>query len=148
MEGDAWMLSFSCAEKKLLSGTNRKKCYSILKTLRDRNFDGRQGSGSCNISTYHMRTLLLYECEKHPHDFEWDEQNLGDRINGVLLQLISCLQSRRCPHYFLPNLDLFRGRQVDGSAKHIWQLMRTIIIDPDALERLWNNNSTRLTLWV
>lgn len=84
----------------------RKKCLSILKTLRDRHLD----LPGAPINEYHMKTLLLYECEKHPRDIEWEEVCLGDRINGILLQLISCLQCRRCPHYFLPNLDLFRGK--------------------------------------
>jgi hypothetical protein len=33
----------------------------------------------------------MYECEKHPREMEWDDTCLGDRINGILLQLISCL---------------------------------------------------------
>jgi hypothetical protein len=77
-----------------------------LKTLRDRHLD----LPGLPINAYHLKTLLLYECEKHPRECEWDEVCLGDRINGILLQLISCLQCRRCPHYFLPNLDLFRGK--------------------------------------
>lgn len=106
MEGDAWVLSFLEAENRLLQNGYRKKCLSILKTLRDRHLDLPGGP----INEYHMKTLLLYECEKHPRDSEWEEVCLGDRINGILLQLISCLQCRRCPHYFLPNLDLFRGK--------------------------------------
>lgn len=133
MEGDAWLLSFNDAENKLLQGSNRKKCLSILKTLRDRNLDG---PGQSCITTYHLKTLLLYECEKHPHEYEWDDYNLGDRINGILLQLISCLQSRRCPHYFLPNLDLFRGRPIENTSKQIWRLVRQFIMDPASLERL------------
>lgn len=133
MEGDAWLLSFNDAENKLLQGSNRKRCLSILKTLRDRNLDG---PGQSCITTYHLKTLLLYECEKHPHEYEWDDYNLGDRINGILLQLISCLQSRRCPHYFLPSLDLFRGKLIENTSKQIWRLVRQFIMDPAALERL------------
>ncbi|KAG9509550.1 Protein mab-21, partial [Fragariocoptes setiger] len=132
MEGDAWMLSFTEAENRLLQGASRKKCLSILKTLRDRNLD----TPGNPITSYHLKTLLLYECEKHPHDYEWDDTSLGDRINGILLQLISCIQCRRCPHYFLPNLDLFRGRNLDNAAKQTWRLMRSLLTDPTALERL------------
>lgn len=133
MEGDAWLLSFNDAENKLLQGSNRKKCLSILKTLRDRNLDGL---GQSCITTYHLKTLLLYECEKHPHEYEWDDYNMGDRINGILLQLISCLQSRRCPHYFLPSLDLFKGKPIENTSKQIWCLVRQFIMDPTSLERL------------
>jgi len=133
MEGDAWLLSFNDAENKLLLGSSRKKCLSILKTLRDRNLDG---PAQCGITIYHLKTLLLYECEKHPNEYEWDDYNMGDRINGILLQLISCLQSRRCPHYFLPTLDLFRGKAVENTSKQIWRLVRQLIIDPGSLEKL------------
>lgn len=132
MEGDAWVLSFNEAENKVLQGASRKKCLSILKTLRDRNLE----LPGHPITTYHIKTLVLYECEKHPHDYEWDDSNLGDRINGILLQLISCLQCRRCPHYFIPTLDLFRGKSFDNASKQVWRLMRTLITDPLALERL------------
>ena len=39
MEGDAWVISFSEVQKMLLLGGARKKCLSILKTLRDRHLD-------------------------------------------------------------------------------------------------------------
>ncbi|XP_008475176.1 protein mab-21-like [Diaphorina citri] len=88
MEGDAWVMSFTDVESKLLIGGCRKKCLSILKTLRDRHLE-LPGNP---VTNYHMKTLLLYECEKHPNELEWDESCLGDRINGILLQLISCLR--------------------------------------------------------
>lgn len=108
MEGDAWVLSFTEAENRLLlSCPGRKKTLSILKTLRDRHLDCLPGNP---VSAYHLKTLVLFECEKHARESEWEESAIGDRLLGILLQLISCLQSRRCPHYFLPNLDLFKGR--------------------------------------
>ena len=86
-----------------------------------------------------MQTLLLYECEKHPREMEWDESCLGDRINGILLQLISCLQCRRCPHYFLPSLDLFRGKPpacLEAAAKQAWRLTRELLTNSRSLEKL------------
>ncbi|KOX76977.1 Protein mab-21 [Melipona quadrifasciata] len=135
MEGDAWALSFIDAENRLLQGGSRKRCLSILKTLRDRHLD-LPGNP---VTSYHMKTLLLYECEKHPHEAEWDEICIADRINGILLQLISCLQCRRCPHYFLPNLDLFKGKSPSGlenAAKQVWRLTRELLTNSRALEKL------------
>ena len=43
-----------------------------------------------------------------PHNYPY-QAHIGDRTCGILMQLISCLQCRRCPHYFLPAVDLFRG---------------------------------------
>lgn len=135
MEGDAWVLSFIEAENRLLVGGCRRKCLSILKTLRDRHLDIPANP----VTTYIMKTLLMYECEKHPREMEWDEGCLGDRINGILLQLISCLQCRRCPHYFLPSLDLFRGKppaSLESAAKQAWRLTRELLTNSRSLEKL------------
>jgi len=134
-EGDAWVISFHQAESMLLLGGCRRKCLSILKTLRDKHLDlpGKP------IENYHVKTLLLYECEKHPRELDWDETCLGDRINGILLQLISCLQNRRCPHYFLPTLDLFRGKSassMDNAAKQAWRILRELLTNSRSLEKL------------
>lgn len=135
MEGDAWVLSFLDAENRLLSGGCRRRCLSVLKTLRDRHLD-LPGNP---VSAYHLKTLLLYECEKHPRELEWDDACLGDRLNGILLQLISCLQCRRCPHYFLPHLDLFKGKSagaLENAAKQTWRLTRELLTNPRSLEKL------------
>ncbi|KAK7156656.1 putative nucleotidyltransferase MAB21L1 [Siphateles boraxobius] len=134
-ESDAWVLQFAEAENRLLLGGCRKKCLSLLKTLRDRHLElpGQP------LNNYHMKTLVSYECEKHPRESDWDENCLGDRLNGILLQLISCLQCRRCPHYFLPNLDLFQGKPHSGlenAAKQTWRLAREILTNPKSLEKL------------
>ncbi len=134
-ESDAWVLQFGEAENRLLMSGCRKKCLSILKTLRDRHLE-LPGQPLIN---YHMKTLLLYECEKHPRETDWDESCLGDRLNGILLQLISCLQCRRCPHYFLPNLDLFQGKPhsaLETAAKQTWRLAREILTNAKSLDKL------------
>lgn len=134
-EGDAWIISFDEAENMLLYGGGRKRCLSVLKTLRDRHLDltGQP------INNYHMKMLLLHECEKHPRESEWDESVLGDRIQGILLQLISCLQCRRCPHYFLPALDLLKGKSpaaLEAAAKQAWRLTRELLTNSRSLEKL------------
>ncbi|CAH8851811.1 unnamed protein product [Trichobilharzia szidati] len=46
---------------------------------------------------------------------------------------------RRCPHYFLPQLDIFRGYSVNGmdiTAKQTWGLLRKLLTCPQALEHL------------
>ncbi|CAF93902.1 unnamed protein product [Tetraodon nigroviridis] len=128
-ESDAWVLQFSEAENRLLMGGCRKKrCGTDTWRL-----PGQP------LHNYHMKTLLLYECEKHPRETDWDESCLGDRLNGILLQLISCLQCRRCPHYFLPNLDLFQGKPhsaLEAAAKQTWRLAREILTNAKSLDKL------------
>ncbi|KAG7243071.1 hypothetical protein INR49_016446 [Caranx melampygus] len=111
-ESDAWVLQFAEAENRLLLGGCRKKCLSVLKALRDRHLElpGQP------LNNYHMKTLVSYECEKHPRESDWDENCLGDRLNGILLQLISCLQCRRVILVHL-KVDL-SGGDGQGSPRH------------------------------
>jgi len=135
MEGDAWIISLHEAENLLLVGGARKKCLSILKTVRDRHLD-LQGNP---VSVHTIQTLMMFECEKHPREDEWEDARLGDRISGILMQLISCLQCKRCPHYFLPNVDLFRAKSpssLDNAAKLAWRLLRELLTNSKALENL------------
>lgn len=135
MEGDAWLMSFTQAEDLLLSHGCRRKCLAVLKTLRDRHLD-LPGNP---ITAYILKTLVLFECEKHPHEAEWDELALGDRIIGVLLQLVSCLQCRRCPHYYVASLDLFKSKtnaQLDQAARQTWRLARELLTNPRCLDAL------------
>ena len=69
MEGDAWIISLHEAENLLLVGGARKKVLSILKTIRDRHLD-LQGNP---VSMFVLQTLVLYECEKHPREEDWEE---------------------------------------------------------------------------
>ena len=58
---------------------------------------------------------------------------------GILLQLVSCLQCRRCPHYFIQALDLLRnkpGGVLEQAAKAAWDLVRELILNPNALQKL------------
>ncbi|KAL3309216.1 hypothetical protein Ciccas_012238 [Cichlidogyrus casuarinus] len=131
VEGDAWLLDFHGAEERLLSGGTRRKTLALLKALFDVQF---KSDSSLTLMEYHLKTLVLFECEKHGEEKDWTNLTLPDRINGILLQTISCLQHRRCPHYFIPQLDLFRGRtatSMDATARVVWDLMRTLIARPN-----------------
>ena len=110
------------------------------------------------VTVHVLQTLVLYECEKHPREEDWEDSHIGDRISGILMQLISCLQvkftfnqnyeydnktflfqCRKCPHYFLPSVDLFRGKSpssLDNAAKLTWGLLRELLTNSSALESL------------
>lgn len=99
MEGDAWAMNLTGAENVLLgkfgmpdtngerglqaivSAGNRRKTLSILKCLRDTHLD----FPGTPITNYILKTLMLYECEKHCNDYEWEDNCIGDRIIGELV---------------------------------------------------------------
>lgn len=91
------------------------------------------------VSAEVLTALLLYECEKHPLEAEWDECCVADRATGVLLQLIACLLARRCPQYLVPGVDLFRGlpgAALDAAARRAWRVVRELITSPNWADRL------------
>lgn len=136
MEGDAWMMNFLQAEDILLSHGVRRKCLGILKTLKDLYLEPIPDNP---ISGYILKTLVLFECEKHPNEASWDEMNLADRIIGICLQLVSSLQCRKCPHYFISSLDLLRGKSIDSldtAAKATWRLVRDLITNAHCLDQI------------
>jgi len=71
-------MSFVKAEDVLLQHGHRKRCYSILKTMRDGHLD----FANSPINNYILKTLLMFECEKHANESEWGEIEIGDRIIG------------------------------------------------------------------
>ena len=58
------------------------------------------------VSVHVLQTLVLYECEKHAREEEWEEAHVGDRISGILMQLISCLQVKISYLWLFPNKTL------------------------------------------
>ena len=119
-------MSFSEAEIKLLEGTSRKVVLSVLKALWEENIEKEQ-----MINSSHLSNMLLIECEKHQDDEDWAPDAIGDRLVGILLQLISFLQSRRCVHFMLDNVDMIKGEtpeRMDELAKSVWSLLRGLIL--------------------
>ena len=68
------------------------------------------GGGSCDETGGNCYTACDGDGDgDSDHHYDHPQAHIGDRTCGILMQLISCLQCRRCPHYFLPAVDLFRG---------------------------------------
>ena len=58
------------------------------------------------VTVHVLQTLVLYECEKHPREEDWEEAHVGDRISGILMQLISCLQVDTNTQKLSPSLNV------------------------------------------
>ena len=104
-----WRYSFSSGEKKLLlkgahgqASSCRKQVLRILKVLNEE-------LGWQPLKSYHLKTMLFYECEEHPNPGKWDAGCLGERFIGLLRRLEKCLKQRNCPHYFMRDFNVFEG---------------------------------------
>lgn len=102
-----WLYSFSQVEKKLYQHVNRNqpnacrhKLHRILKTLREE-------LQLTPLTSYHFKTIMLYEYEEYAQDSDWSDDQLAERFKSALRRLLECLRERNCPHYFIPSVNLF-----------------------------------------
>ncbi|KAL9955284.1 hypothetical protein ACROYT_G036586 [Oculina patagonica] len=102
-----WRYTFSASIKKLFregdqgeASSCRKQVFRILKALREE-------LHLQPLTSYHLKTILLYECEANPLPSHWSSPYLGDRFLGLLQRLENCLQQSNCPHYFIREINLF-----------------------------------------
>ena len=106
-KGFLWRFSFSAAEKKLFlrgghgeASSCRKQVLRILKALKEE-------LNLHPLKSYHLKTILLYECEANPRPRQWSSDRLSERFIGLLQRLENCLLQSNCPHFFIKHFNLF-----------------------------------------
>ena len=106
-----WRLSFSRAENRLIQTwtSAQKIVYHLLRYLRKKCLPV-----AFLISSYDLKTLLLWNCEKQPPSF-W-EANVITICSDLLGCLLKHINDRYLPNYFIPHTNLFELRTVDGDS--------------------------------
>ena len=100
MDETEWRTSFSLAEDKLGESMSpvQRHVIVLLKMIKKFYFPEV-------ISTYYLKNLLFWECEKKTQAF-WREDNSGSCLLFMLDRLQECLESRHLPHYIMPQSNL------------------------------------------
>ena len=100
MDETEWRTSFSLAENKLGKSVSpvQRHVMVLLKMIKKFYFPEV-------ISTYYLKNLLFWECEKRGEVF-WREENSANCLLFMLDRLQECLESRHLPHYFMPQSNL------------------------------------------
>ena len=134
-----WRYSFSEAEKTLFlnggqgdASSCRKRVLRILKAW-------NKELHLHPLTSYHLKTMLFYECEANPHHTHWSVDHLGERFMGLLQRLENCLTERNCPHYFMRKWNLFET----FSPQRCVELTRKILEKKESLRRLTNKRRLR-----
>ena len=60
------------------------------------------------LNSYHLKTIMLYECEDKPYARQWAFDQLANRFINTMERLLQCLWEKSCPHYFMKELNLFK----------------------------------------
>lgn len=100
-----WRISFSKAELTLSKNMTQtqKNSYKFLKVIAAEEF-----SNPKILCSYHLKTTLLWALEKLPSDY-WSDSKIGERVLGLLDDLLGYLTSRKLPNYFIPEMNLLEG---------------------------------------
>lgn len=98
-----WEMSFLSSEKrKFISlGTAKYRLFQCLSEIRERDKTVRE------LSLYQLQTVLFHAGDQINDALKWATETLGDRFLDVLRCLENFLERKHCPHYFIPNVNLF-----------------------------------------
>ncbi|XP_052077026.1 uncharacterized protein LOC127715048 isoform X2 [Mytilus californianus] len=111
-----WRISFSVAEKLLIYSFTHTQllCYAVMKILLK---DVIALDIDCKelLCSYFMKTLLFWMCEELPSSI-WKPENLISCFMRCFRRLIYCVEYSLCPHYFIPENNLFENK-IQGQAQ-------------------------------
>ncbi|XP_043928877.1 protein mab-21-like 3 [Protopterus annectens] len=107
-----WQLSFTRSERVLLQGIDedggcRLKCFRVLRQLKE---DVWCPSSRPVITSYHLQTILLWSCEKHPYSKQW--RNFKKCFMRLVKKLYKCVRQRFLRHYFVKGHNLLKNANV------------------------------------
>jgi hypothetical protein len=110
-----WKLSFVSCEKELLkeidiNKTCRKKTQRIMKKLKE---SWCPKGMKQELTSYHLKNILFWECENHPYDYDWQHDQLTTRIVSMCYLLVSYIQRGTLPLYFHTGVNLFASKDME-----------------------------------
>ncbi|KAF7238740.1 Protein mab-21-like 3 [Varanus komodoensis] len=106
-KGGFWRLSFSRVEATLIEDVDadegqRRPALRLLKFVNKTRWTPEYGK---ILTSYHLKTILLWCCEIYPQKAQWE--TLLSALQALLAILKHTLTKRRLPHYFLAPVNLF-----------------------------------------
>jgi len=106
-----WRLSFSRAEVTLLNSWTpvQQIIYHMLRFVVKREILTEEYDEELNLpklSNYHIKTLMLWECEQKPQSWWSAETSLIKLCSSLLYKLSDCVAVKCCQQYFISNCNL------------------------------------------
>ncbi|OWF38398.1 Protein mab-21-like 3 [Mizuhopecten yessoensis] len=62
------------------------------------------------LTSYHLKNVLFWECEDHPFDTEWQQELLAARVKSMTYRLLAYIQRGNLPLYFHDGVNLFSNK--------------------------------------
>ena len=114
--------------------TSRKASERILRMLRESDKDDFYP-----VNSYHIKTVLLRECQRWPDLAAWSQEKLGERFLELLRDLILALDNQDLPHFFVRDCNLLRcyaPELLASAASRLRAIYQDIVVSPSSSIRL------------
>ena len=100
-----WRISFSHQERLLVTQLNsvQLKCYILLKIIKKELI--KQYIKEDTLTSYHLKTCMLYILENTPSEL-WVPENLVGCVIMCLRQIHLWIRDENIPNYFIPGEDM------------------------------------------
>ena len=101
-----WRISFSHQERSLVTQFNsvQLKCYILLKIIKKELI--KQYIKENTLTSYHLKTCMLYIFENTPSEL-WVPENLVGCLIMCLRQIHLWIRDEKIPNYFIPEENMF-----------------------------------------
>ncbi|XP_076085584.1 uncharacterized protein LOC143056377 [Mytilus galloprovincialis] len=121
-----WRISFSLGEKFLICTFSHTQllCYALMKILLK---DVICASPGCKdlLCSYFIKTILFWLSEELPTSV-WKPDNLMHCFMRSLKRLVYCVEYSVCPHYFIPENNLFEYKIIGQSRTKLLQKLNEL----------------------
>ncbi|XP_064607070.1 cyclic GMP-AMP synthase-like [Liolophura sinensis] len=127
-----WRLSFSNIEKEIILHANsgqkscRKLVFRVLKYILEK---AKEKYNIRGLSSYHIKTFMLYQYDGFPADESWCHTMLRTRLHHCIPQLQRVLKEKKLVHYFLTSVNLTKdldNRDIDSFVGVLDEYIRNI----------------------
>ncbi|KAJ7360554.1 hypothetical protein OS493_015658 [Desmophyllum pertusum] len=137
--GLEWRISFSLCERKLAQSLSdcQKGCFLIVKGIWRHFLKHPSKKG---LQSYHLKTTMFWVCEEvSPND--WRKDKIGVGVLRILQKLYCFLVNLSCPHYLIPENNLFQDIEEDVLMATLQRVTIAIV----SRQQIWYDNPSLLS---
>ena len=134
LTGLEWRISFSSCERKLAQSLSncQKGCFMTVKGIW-RHF--LKHPSKRGIQSYHLKTAMFWVCEEVSLT-DWRRDKIGVGALRILQKLYCFLVNMCCPHYFIPENNLFQDIEEDV----LMATLQRVSIAIASRQKIWYDN--------
>ncbi|XP_068740351.1 cyclic GMP-AMP synthase-like receptor [Montipora capricornis] len=138
-------------------GSGQSKCLRLLKVLRDIFFPDDQNTDNFGkvlgmpwyffidervhgvrklVSSYILKTLVLFEWQKNPAEDLWSGSNLSQRLFSIIRDLVACLKGKYLTSFFYADYNLYDKTTPDIQFVNAASMVNTLLERLDSIKVL------------